>query len=148
MDGLMGPSLSAWRVLTPIGIKSTQYYNALATDPHPDTAGHAVIGSLAENLFFNRYDYMVSDSGTATGPATYRQPITLAGLNAASAIPPGQAGRSVFIMAPSSTVFTTPAAGAAGKILTLRNARNLTAGYVTNQNYWLVAPNGGGFWGF
>jgi lysophospholipase L1-like esterase len=106
---------------------------------HPNSDGSALIASLAENLYWNRKDYYVDDAvGTATAPATYQQPITIAGLNAASAIPVGQTGRTIFNRGPSTTTFVTPVSGADTKLLTLMGGS--LENIVVTQTYWVFGP--------
>jgi hypothetical protein len=55
----------------------TKYYADLTTNVHPDDDGHLLIGSLAENLYFNRKPYWVSAANIDSLQAgTYQHPLT------------------------------------------------------------------------
>ncbi|MBU0614253.1 peptidoglycan-binding protein [Patescibacteria group bacterium] len=76
----------------------TDYYADLTADLHPNDDGHAVIAQLAENLYYDRYEYWIDDTtGAATGSATYQSPTLLATFNAMTDIYGGQSGRTIYI---------------------------------------------------
>jgi hypothetical protein len=110
--------------------------------------GYRVITSVVEDAILGRTKYYVTENGTSIigseySNATYRYPLSVAGLNAQVSganydnLPTVTGGATISATGTLTTAMTAPVAGASGSVFTVRGG-NWTGGMTLDKAYWKV----------
>lgn len=105
---------------------------------HYNDNGHYLHGSIVYDLYYGKSFINLNDTtGTATGPATYHLPMTVAGFNALTSVPTGPAGRTVEVSANTTTPFYAPVEGTSTAPFLLKGQNYLKGGF-NLKKYWRI----------
>jgi hypothetical protein len=127
------------------------YYGAtgLSGNVHPHDLGYQLVESVLDDLLRTRKDYWITQPGTSVvgskyGPATYRFPISIAGINAQTspALPTGAAGMTVEAASNTfSSQFVAPVDGtSAAPFIIHGGIWNGGAPNLNSFTYWTYNP--------